>query len=163
MKSFEKADTRSVLIGPGPGNTFPVTFQLPAVSPLFCTGGAEKVATVSSKVKSPWKPTKLKLASMFVAATGSGITVEMGTDVSKVAVGRDTVTGIGVGVCAEATPLISKEAVAASASPASAFRPDPADEGDRFFAQVEKRRVDELCILNSPHGGFRYYLVATSS
>ena len=57
MKSFEKADTRNVLIGPGPGSTFPETFQLPPVSPEFCTGGLEKVATVSSKVKSPWKPT----------------------------------------------------------------------------------------------------------
>ena len=37
-KSFEKADTRSVLIGPGPGSTFPDTFQLPPVSPAFCTG-----------------------------------------------------------------------------------------------------------------------------
>ena len=47
-KSFEKADTRSVLIGPGPGRTFPDTFQLPAVIPAFCTGGTEKVTTVSS-------------------------------------------------------------------------------------------------------------------
>ena len=29
---------RSVLIGPGPSRTFPDTFQLPAVSPAFCTG-----------------------------------------------------------------------------------------------------------------------------
>ena len=57
VKSFEKADTRSVLIGPGPGITFPVTFQLPPVSPAFCTGGIGKVRTVSSKLKSPWKPT----------------------------------------------------------------------------------------------------------
>jgi len=160
VKSFEKADTRSVLIGPGPGSTFPETFQLPPVSPEFCTGGLEKVATVSSKVKSPWKPTKFKPGSMVVVVTGSGITVEMGTDVSKVAVGRDTVTAIGVAVgcagAAEATPLISREAVAASASPANAFRPNRADECDRFFAKVEKTGVDELCILDSPHGGFRY-------
>ena len=39
----------------------------------------------------------------------------MGTELSKLAVGRVTVTGAGVGVgCAEATPLISKEAVTAS-------------------------------------------------
>jgi hypothetical protein len=48
VKSFEKADTRSVLIGPGPGSMFPDTFQLLAVSPAFCTGGLEKVRTVSS-------------------------------------------------------------------------------------------------------------------
>ena len=56
-KSFAKADTRAVLIGPGPGSTAPDTFQLPAVSPAFCIGGFEKLTTVSSKVKSPWKPT----------------------------------------------------------------------------------------------------------
>jgi len=97
---------------------------------------------------------------MAVVVTGSGITVEMGTDVSKVAVGRDTVTDIGVAVgcagAAEAIPLIAKETVAASANPASAFRPNRADERDRFFAKVEKTGVDELCILDSPHGGFRY-------
>ena len=162
MKSFEKADTRSVLIGPGPGSTFPETFQFPPVSPEFCTGGLEKKATVSSKVKSPWKPTKFKPASMVVVVTGSEITVEMGTDVSKVAVGKDTVTAIGVAVgvgcagAAEATPLIVKETVAASANPASAFGPNRADERDRFFAKLEKTGVDELYILDSPHGGFRY-------
>jgi hypothetical protein len=48
--------------------------------------------------------------------------VEAGTVVSSVSIGRDTVTGAGdgveagdgVGVCAEATPLISNEAVTAS-------------------------------------------------
>ena len=55
VKSFEMADMRSVLIGPGPGRIFAATFQLPAVSPACCTGGLEKVTTVSSKVKSPWK------------------------------------------------------------------------------------------------------------
>jgi hypothetical protein len=59
MKSLEKADTRSVRIGGfgGFGRMFPDTFQLPLVIPAFCTNGAEKVTTVSSKVKSPWKPT----------------------------------------------------------------------------------------------------------
>ena len=57
VKSFEKADMRRVLIGPGPGRTLPDTVQLEApVSPAAATGGLEKVQTVSSKVKSPWKP-----------------------------------------------------------------------------------------------------------
>ena len=85
---------------------------------------------------------------MFVVATGSVITVAMGTEVLKVSIGRDTVIGDGVGVgCAEATPLISKEAVAASASPASAGRLSRADECNPFFAKVEKTEVDEICIL----------------
>ena len=37
VKSFEKADTRSVLIGPGPGRMFAETFQFPEVSPAFST------------------------------------------------------------------------------------------------------------------------------
>ena len=57
VKSFEKADTRSVLIGPGPGRRFADMPQLPAVSPAFSTNGAERVTTVSLKVKSLWKPT----------------------------------------------------------------------------------------------------------
>ena len=55
VKSFDKADMRSVLIGPGPARTAPDTFQLPPVSPACCTGGLAKLTTVSSKVKSPWK------------------------------------------------------------------------------------------------------------
>jgi hypothetical protein len=52
---------------------------------------------------------------MFVVTTGLMITVAMGTEVSKVSIGRDTATGGGVGVgAAEATPLMSKEAVTAS-------------------------------------------------
>ena len=77
---------------------FPVTFQLPAVSPVFITGGVEKVATVSSKLKSPWKPTNIMAGSMVVVTTGSRITVEMGTEVSKVAVGAVTVIAPGVAV-----------------------------------------------------------------
>jgi len=53
---------------------------------------------------------------MFVTTTGSTITVEIGTELSKVSVGRDIVTGAadGVGVCAEAAPLSNNEAVTAS-------------------------------------------------
>ena len=59
---------------------------------------------------------------MFVVLTGFRTTVEPGTVVSSVSIGRDTVNGAGdgveagdgVGVCAEATPLISNEAVTAS-------------------------------------------------
>src|SRR5438067_8319837 len=40
VRSFEKAEMRRVLIGPPPGRTFPVTFQLPAVSPAPETGAA---------------------------------------------------------------------------------------------------------------------------
>ena len=57
VKSGEKADMRNVLIGPGPGRMFAVTFQFPPpVSPAVATNGAGKVITVSLKVKSPWKP-----------------------------------------------------------------------------------------------------------
>jgi len=56
-KSSENADIRTVLMGPGPGRTFPETFQFPPVRPAFCTGGLGKVQTVSLKVKSPWNPT----------------------------------------------------------------------------------------------------------
>ena len=58
VKSSEKADTRRVLIGPGPGRTFPDTFQLVEVSPAAATGPTVgKLMTVESKMKSPWKPT----------------------------------------------------------------------------------------------------------
>jgi hypothetical protein len=55
VKSLEIADIRSVLIGPGPVKMLAETFQLPAVSPACSTVGFEKLTTVSSKVKSPWK------------------------------------------------------------------------------------------------------------
>ena len=55
VKSWEKAEMRRVLIGPVPGRMFAATIQLPAVSPAGSTYGGEKVQTVSSKVKSPWK------------------------------------------------------------------------------------------------------------
>ena len=57
VKSSEKADIRRILaVGPVPFRMFAETFQLVAVSPAGATYGAEKVTTVESKVKSPWKP-----------------------------------------------------------------------------------------------------------
>jgi hypothetical protein len=110
MPSFTKPKTRRVLSVPGPLlRMFPATVQPLAVSPAPCTGGDEKLTTAESKTKSPWKPMKLRRGSMFVVTTGLMITVAMGTEVSMVSIGRDTVT-----VPAEATPLISKEAVTAS-------------------------------------------------
>lgn len=70
IPSFENAEIRRVLIGPPPGKTFPVTFQLLAVNPAAEMGGDWKVMTVSSKVKSPWNPTRLSAALMFVVVTG---------------------------------------------------------------------------------------------
>ena len=62
---------RSVRIGPGPGSTLPDTFQLPPVSPAFCTGWFWKVTTLSSKVKSPWKPTSLSSHLIVVVVTSA--------------------------------------------------------------------------------------------
>ena len=70
VKSFEKAEMRSVLIGPPPGITFPDTFQLLAVSPVLDTGGFWKVTTVSSKVKSPWNPIRLSEELSAEVTTG---------------------------------------------------------------------------------------------
>ena len=70
VKSFEKADTRRILIGPGPGRTLPDTFQLPPVSPALETGGLWKVTTVESKVKSPWNPTRLSAGLIAEVTTG---------------------------------------------------------------------------------------------
>ena len=96
VKSFEKADTRSVLIVPAPGRTLPDTFQLLAVSPALDTGGLWKVTTVESNVKSPWNPTRLSAALIAEVTTGW---VKSVTEVSMVAVGKETVaTRIGVGV-----------------------------------------------------------------
>ena len=69
-KSFEKADMRSVLIGPPPGRTLPDTFQLLAVSPALETGGLWKVTTDESKVKSPWNPIRLSAALIVEVTTG---------------------------------------------------------------------------------------------
>src|SRR5439155_17310060 len=71
VKSFEKAEIRRVLIGPAPGRTFPDTFQLPPVSPAFCTGWLWKVTTLSSKVKSPWNPTSSSFAFMAEVLTAA--------------------------------------------------------------------------------------------
>ena len=58
VKSSEKAERRRILaFGPVPFRMFAETFQLAAVSPAAATNGGEKVTTVESKVKSPWKPT----------------------------------------------------------------------------------------------------------
>lgn len=51
--SLTKAATRSVLIGPAPGKTFPETFQLSLVNPTGETGGLWNVTTLESKAKSP--------------------------------------------------------------------------------------------------------------
>ena len=48
MKSFEMAERRAVLSGPGPGRRFRAMFQLLAVSPAPCTNGDEKLTTVES-------------------------------------------------------------------------------------------------------------------
>src|ERR1700730_8564496 len=69
VKSFEKADTRRVLIVPAP-KTLPVTFQLVAVSPAPDTGVLWKVTTDESKVKSPWNPTRLSAPLIAVVTTG---------------------------------------------------------------------------------------------
>src|SRR5205823_4235740 len=58
-------------IGPAPGRTLPDTFQLPAVSPAFCTGWFSKVTTLSSKVMSPWNPTRLLFASISEVFTAA--------------------------------------------------------------------------------------------
>src|SRR5947207_10300503 len=56
VKSFDKADTRKVLIVPGPELIMPAaTFQLLAVRPAAWTCGVPKPTTAESKVKSPWK------------------------------------------------------------------------------------------------------------
>jgi len=58
VKSSEKAETRRVLIVPGPVlRMFEETFQFVPVSPAPATWGVAKPTTAESKVKSPWKPT----------------------------------------------------------------------------------------------------------
>src|SRR5205085_7849649 len=70
VESFEKAEMRSVLIGPPPGRTLPDTFQLVAVRPPLDTGGLWKVTTVSSKVKSPWNPIRSSEGLIAEVTTG---------------------------------------------------------------------------------------------
>ena len=89
-----KADTRSVLKVPGPVLlTFPDTFHWLAVIPNGDTGPAavSKSITAESKRKSPWKPMIFWLAVTGVQFTGLTITVVMGTEVSIVSIGRETV------------------------------------------------------------------------
>ena len=87
-----------------------------------------------------------------------------GTLVSRVSIGNDTVTGNGVGVCAEATPLINKEAPTATANAklVEVFRPARARECDRFVAMIEDNRDDDddddVCIIR----GLRRCLVNSS-
>ena len=68
VKSFEKAETRKVLIVPAP-MTFPETFQFVPVSPVPDTGGFWNVTTDESKVKSPWNPTRLSAPLSVVVVT----------------------------------------------------------------------------------------------
>lgn len=68
VKSFEKAETRNVLIVPAP-MTFPETFQFVPVSPVPDTGGLWNVKTDESKVKSPWNPTRLSPLLSVVVVT----------------------------------------------------------------------------------------------
>src|SRR5450631_3185454 len=70
VKSFEKPDTRSVLIGPPPGRTLPDTFQLLAVSPAPEIGGFWKVTIDALNGKSPWNPTSLSAALIVEVTTG---------------------------------------------------------------------------------------------
>ena len=91
MKSFEKADTRRILNWPVP-ITFPETFQLLAVSPAGTVGVVVvKEMTFESKRKSPWNPTRFWAALIWVVLTGLRRIVVLGTEVSIVSIGRDTV------------------------------------------------------------------------
>ena len=91
MKSFEKADTRRILNWPVP-ITFPLTFQLEEVSPAGTVGVVVvKETTVESKTKSPWNPTRFWAALIWVVLTGLRRIVVLGTEVSMVSIGRDTV------------------------------------------------------------------------
>ena len=100
------------------------------------------MTTVSSKVKSPWNPTKFRAGSIVVVVTGSGITVLMGTEGSKVTIGNDTVIeGVGDacnGTAAEATALISSEAAAVIIKVARGLNLKHPDDWDLFFTNVER-------------------------
>jgi len=113
-KAAMKDDMRRVLIlcpgsgvpvgvGVASGRMFAETFHCGSlVSPALWTIGVAKVHTPASKVKSPWKPTKLRppvvVLSMSVVVTGAMITVEAGTELSMLTIGRDT-TIFGRGGC----------------------------------------------------------------
>ena len=75
-KALMKADIRRVLIPvAGTGRMLAETFQAGSlVSPALWTCGVAKVITLESKVKSPWKPTRLApplvVGSMRVVVIG---------------------------------------------------------------------------------------------
>src|SRR5262245_35497153 len=94
VKSFEKAETRSVLIVPAP-ITLPETFQLVPVRPAPDTGGFWKVTIDESKVKSPWNPTRLSAPLIAVFVTCS---VKLVTPVLMVSFGKKTTSPLGVPV-----------------------------------------------------------------
>ena len=87
VEVFEKAEMRSVLIVLAP-IIFALTFQLLAVNPAPEAGVPWKVTTEESKVKSPWKPTRLSAALMVDVVTGK---VKFITFVPMFAIGKDTV------------------------------------------------------------------------
>src|SRR5207244_2214006 len=67
---------------------FALTFQLLAVNPAPEAGVPWKVTTEESKVKSPWKPTRLSAELMFEVVTGN---VKFVMFVPMFAVGKDSV------------------------------------------------------------------------
>jgi hypothetical protein len=94
-----KADTRRVLIVPGPVlRTFELMVQGTAVVSPAGTHACEvgKLITAESKRKSPWKPIKLKpvvvVGSISVVVTGKTIMVLAGTEGSIASIGRASVT-----------------------------------------------------------------------
>lgn len=95
VKSFEKPETRNVLIGPPPGRMLAITFQLLLVRPVPLIGELWKVMIVESKVKSPWNPTRLSDALSDVVTTGC---VKSVVAILTVATGNETVPAIGDGV-----------------------------------------------------------------
>ena len=71
MKSFEIADNRPILSVPDPGRIPKEIFQFESlVSPAACTPGVAKPTIAESKVKSPWKPTKLSEELIIEVLTG---------------------------------------------------------------------------------------------
>src|SRR5438132_5176550 len=87
VEVVEKAEIRNVLIVLAPV-TFPLTFQLVAVNPAGDAGVPWKVTTEESKVKSPWKPTRLSAALMDEVVTAR---VKFVMFNPMFAVGNDTV------------------------------------------------------------------------
>jgi hypothetical protein len=92
---------------------------------------------------------------MVVVITGSGITVLVGTDGSKVTIGNDTVIeGVGDAcngrVCAEATALISSEAVAVMMKVARGFNLKHPDDWDLFFTDLERVEFNNRYICRVP-------------